>query len=85
MKLTKQTDLVAFLKTVNCCEGDVYFSSVQGDHLNLKSVLSQYLFSVAAGDREFLLTGEIVCEDEADARVLLPYLSEGMAEDAPQK
>lgn len=75
VKLTKNADLAAFLRTVNNCSGEVFFSTDQGDHLNLKSMLSQYLFSVAAGDRALLLNGEVSCEDERDRAMLRPYFA----------
>lgn len=74
MRLTKNADLAAFLRTVNNCTGDVFFSTDQGDHLNLKSMLSQYVFSVAAGDHTLLCKGEVSCVNEDDCRMLLPYL-----------
>lgn len=73
MKLTKNADLAAFLRTVGCCTGDVFFSSRQGDYLDLKSTLSQYLFSVAAGDHALLLEGDISCDNEQDRALLRPY------------
>lgn len=75
MKLAKNADLAAFLRTVNGCSGEVFFSTDQGDHLNLKSMLSQYLFSVAAGDHALLLKGEVSCENEGDCAILLPYFA----------
>ena len=74
MKLTQNVDLAAFLHAVGGCSGEVFFSSKQGDYLNLKSMLSQYLFSVAAGDHTLLFEGDISCENEQDCAVLQPYL-----------
>ncbi len=75
MKLTKNVDLAAFLRAVGSCSGEVFFSSKQGDYLNLKSMLSQYLFSVAAGDHTLLFEGDISCENEQDRTKLLPYFA----------
>lgn len=75
MKLAKNVDLADFLRTVNRCAGDVYFSTEQGDHLNLKSIMSQYIFSAATGDRKLLLAGDITYADAGDSAMLLPYLS----------
>lgn len=77
MKLTKNADLAAFLRAVNGCTGDVFFSTEQGDHLNLKSMLSQYVFSVASGDQTLLLRGEVSCTDKRDRGLLQPFLCAG--------
>lgn len=75
MKLTKNADLAAFLQAVNSCSGTVFFSTDQGDHLDLKSILSQYLFSVAAGDYALLFKGDVTCDNEQDRTMLLPYFT----------
>ena len=43
MKLTKITEVDAFLEAVNACKGDVWLESPKGDRYNLKSVFSQFL------------------------------------------
>lgn len=43
MKLTNVKDVQTFLAAVNACENDVYLKSMEGDVLNLKSSLSQYI------------------------------------------
>lgn len=43
MKLTNVKDVQTFLAAVNACENDVYLKSTEGDVLNLKSSLSQYI------------------------------------------
>lgn len=43
MKLTNITEVDNFLKAVNECDGDVWLESVDGDKINLKSKLSQYV------------------------------------------
>lgn len=75
MKLSKNIDLTEFLRAVNSCSGNVYFSSQLGDHLNLKSILSQYAFSAVTGDRKLLFQGDILCDAEGDNEKLRPYLS----------
>ncbi|MBQ4427065.1 MAG: hypothetical protein IJP67_00690 [Oscillospiraceae bacterium] len=46
MKL-KETQLSAeFLSAVQKCAGEVYFDTSAGDHLNLKSELSELVFTV---------------------------------------
>ena len=43
MKLNNVKDVETFLAAVNACESDVYLKSMEGDVLNLKSSLSQYI------------------------------------------
>ena len=43
MKLSNVKDVQTFLAAVNACESDVYLKSMEGDVLNLKSSLSQYI------------------------------------------
>lgn len=43
MKLKKNINVQAFLETVKKCDGNVYFKTIEGDQLNLKSLLSQYI------------------------------------------
>ncbi len=70
MKLNANTDLVAFLQEVKKCKGDVWFETEEGDKLNLKSVLSQYLFIALTGDQEMLGKGLVTCEQETDSQLL---------------
>jgi hypothetical protein len=43
MKLNNIRELQEFLAIVNSCEGSVWLESNEGDKLNLKSQLSQYI------------------------------------------
>ena len=43
MKLTKTTEVDAFLEAVNACKGDVWLESPNGDRYNLKSLFSQFV------------------------------------------
>ena len=66
LKLKPQADLAAFLDAVGQCRSDVHFNTAEGDSLNLRSVLSQYVFAALAGKPELWRSGEIVCDDAAD-------------------
>lgn len=74
MQLKKGIDLSSFLLEVKKCDGEVLFETEQGDSLNLKSILSQYLFSVITADTNFLIQGQIICTDEIDYLKLDAYL-----------
>ena len=43
MKLKNIKEVEAFRKVIHECEGDVYLKSPEGDVLNLKSSLSEYI------------------------------------------
>lgn len=72
MKLGADYDMVEFMKAVHKCTGDVYFVSGEGDRLNLKSALSQFLFAMLQTDGGKLQGGDIVCCEE-DSAILRPF------------
>ncbi len=74
MELKKNTDVVDFLKIVSQCRGEVTYSTPEGDQLNLKSVLSQYVFGVLAARPDMLRTGKITCEFPEDYQTLQGFL-----------
>lgn len=75
MLLKKGVDFNNFLLEVKQCDGEVLFETDEGDSLNLKSILSQYLFTVITADDNFLLQGHVVCSDESDYVILNQYLT----------
>lgn len=74
MKIRGEIDYMDFLTRVKECRGEVIFKSDEGDVLNLKSVLSQYVFAAVMSNGDLINRGEIVCEDEADYTVLSDFL-----------
>ena len=74
MKIKKSADLAAFLQRAQSCRHDVYFDTAEGDHLNLKSMLSQFVFAAVAGKLDEL--SYRIVADEEDRELLSPYLSE---------
>ena len=73
MKLKKGVNLIDFLKEVQKCRCDVYLETEEEDELNLKSVLSQYLFVVLAEQSDVWEHGSIRCAEE-DMDLLGEYL-----------
>ncbi len=71
MKIKENTDFMRFMKAVRECSKDVSFQTDEGDCLNLKSALSQYVFAMIFSKPELLCTGRICCAPED-----LPKLSE---------
>lgn len=73
MKLKTNANLVDFLKQVQKCRYDVYLDTEDGDRLNLKSVLSQYLFVVLAEQKEIWNNTAVMCQG-SDMEILSEYL-----------
>ena len=74
MRLKENADLMRFLEKVKECGHDVYFYTGEGDKLNLKSTLSQFLFSAVAAEDEMLENGKVICDDPEDYPVLAEFL-----------
>lgn len=72
-KIKINTDLVHFLEVVGSCKGDVYLYTENGDQLNLKSKLFQYVVIVLAKNKE-LLENSILTFDAEDKEILSVYL-----------
>lgn len=74
MKLYSDIDIVVFLNDVKKCKNEVFFETDEGDKLNLKSALSQYVFFVADNNFKIIEKGQLMFEDE-DLGILKKYLS----------
>lgn len=79
MKLKDTVDVSAFLQAVHRCDKDVFFCSREGDKLNLKSKLSQFVFAALLQKPELIFLGEIVCEGKNDLLYLKDFLVDDMA------
>ena len=64
MRLKEGIDLAAFVRRVKECKGDVFLETEEGDQLNLKSALSQYVFVVLTEQREILRNSIVACDSE---------------------
>ena len=65
MKLNRIKNIDEFFKVVDRCEGTVELISKDGDRINLKSKLSQYLSlaKVFSGNDEIVNELELVCHE----------------------
>lgn len=71
--LRENTDPVAFVKAVRDCKHDVWMETEAGDRLDLKSVLSTYLFALMTQEK----TPEqpfVIQVEESDFDHLTEYL-----------
>lgn len=77
MKITNIRDIDKFFKVVDSCKGKVELVTGEGDRLNLKSKLCQYvaLANVFSGGEIPEL--EIVAYDSDDTKALITFMLEG--------
>lgn len=76
MRLRMDANLSAFLMAAQACEGEVFFITTEGDQLNLKSTLSQFVFAVATNTSALPLGGKVLCEADSDYLLLTDYLDQ---------
>lgn len=81
MKLREKIVLSDFLNTVRQCGNDVLFITKEGDRLNLKSQLSQYVLLAVADSDYPLRDGEVICANEGDYVNLKQFLESGSCND----
>lgn len=76
MKLKKDIDLNAFAQAAQNCEGSVFCQTTEGDILNLKSLLSQYVLMSVMGNPHMLENVQITCVQEEDYQKLADFLED---------
>jgi len=72
MKVQNITDIDKFFKVVDSCKGKVELVTGEGDRLNLKSKLSQYV-SMA----NIFSNGEIIAYEKEDIDKLVSFMING--------
>lgn len=77
MKVQNITDVDAFFKVIDKCRGTVELVSKEGDRINLKSKLSQYLSMASLFSNGYIKELELVAHDEADVERLIKYMYQG--------
>lgn len=77
MKVQNITDVDAFFKVIDECRGTVELVSKEGDRINLKSKLSQYLSMASLFSNGYIKELELVAHDEADVERLIKYMYQG--------
>ena len=76
MKVQNITDIDKFFKVVDSCKGKVELVTGEGDRLNLKSKLCQYLSMGQIFSRQDELHLEIVASEEEDLQKICRFLTE---------
>lgn len=74
MKITNITEPKRFFAAVNACPGRVELVTQEGDRLNLKSALCQYIALTQMFQDERISSVELVASDPADFERLKPFL-----------
>ncbi len=74
MKLREDINMREFFQCIVQCEGEVLLKSAEGDILNLKSALSQFVFAVILENKKKLKGMKITLEDENDRSIIERFL-----------
>lgn len=77
MKIQNITDIEKFFEVVDSCEGKVELVTSDGDRLNLKSKLSQYVSLANVFSDGTIEEIEIIASEPADREKLLKYMVQG--------
>ena len=72
-ELKDGADIVQLIKKTKECAGEVILHTGEGDKLNLKSTLSQYVCVEMVAKPEILLRSSIECSEE-DAKILADFV-----------
>lgn len=77
MKIMNITDINGFFKVVDECKGKVELVTGEGDRLNLKSKLSQYVALANVFSDGKIDELEIVAYDQDDIKRLIDFMYQG--------
>ena len=77
MKVHNITDIEGFFKVVDQCRGRVELITGEGDRLNLKSKLSQYLSMATMFSNGYINELELVAHEKDDVDRLIKYMYQG--------
>ncbi|MBQ2985157.1 MAG: polya polymerase [Clostridia bacterium] len=74
MKIKDISEPTRFFEAVNSCAGRVELLSAEGDCLNLKSRLCQYIALTQVFEDKRIEGIELAISDPSDLSLLLPYI-----------
>lgn len=77
MKIQNINDVDAFFKVVDSCKGPIELVSPEGDRINLKSKLSQYLSMASIFSNGYIKELDLVARDKEDIERLIKYMYQG--------
>mgnify|MGYP007033842272 CR=1 FL=1 len=77
MKVFNITDIDAFFKVIDACQGRVELVTGEGDRLNLKSKLSQYVALAKVFSDGVIEELELVAHEPKDVERLVSFMYNG--------
>lgn len=77
MKIQNITDVDKFFQVVDSCRGTVELVSPEGDRINLKSKLAQYLSMATIFSNGYIKELELVAYDREDIDRLIRFMYQG--------
>ena len=77
MKLENISDVKAFFEAVDQCKGKIELVSPEGDRINLKSKLSQYLSIANMCSNWYIKELELVVHEKEDMDRLIEFMLSG--------
>ena len=77
MKVQNITDVDKFFQVIEQCAGIVELVSPEGDRINLKSKLSQYLSMATMFSNGYIKELELVAYEKEDVDRLIKYMCQG--------
>ncbi len=77
MKIQNINDVDTFFKVVDECKGTIELVSPEGDRINLKSKLTQYLSMATIFSNGYIKELELVAHETEDVDRLIKYMYQG--------
>lgn len=77
MKIQNITDVDKFFKVIDECKGTVELVSQEGDRINLKSKLAQYLSMATIFSNGYIKELELVAYEKDDIDRLIKFMYQG--------
>ena len=77
MKIQNITDVDKFFKVIDQCKGKVELVSPEGDRINLKSKLTQYLSMATIFSNGYIDELELIAYDKDDIDRLISFMYQG--------
>lgn len=76
MFLKSDADIVKLIKSVRQCKGEVHLLTEEGDNMNLKSTICQYVAITMLAGPELLAGAQIICDNKDDEHILREFVHE---------
>lgn len=77
MKIQNITDVDKFFQVIDQCKGTVELISQEGDRINLKSKLTQYLSMATLFSNGYIKELDLVAHEKEDVERLIKYMYQG--------